>query len=198
MKYYFYSDGEKQKGPFTIEQLMNENIDKNTLIWFEGLSAWKPIKEIKELEVILQLIPPPIPNTEIESNSINKESKEIAKESPTDNDNTESFTPKKRRMFSNPFSFDGRIRRTEYGISLIIYFVIALFLNLMVISGVEANFLLPIYIPMLWFLLAQGAKRCHDIGNTGWFQIIPFYVFWLIFAKGEFGITNKYCTNPKN
>ena len=198
MKYYFYSVGEKQKGPFTIEQLMNENIDKNTLIWFEGLSDWQPAKEIKELEVILQLIPPPIPKTEIESNSINKEDKKSTKELPTDNDNTESFTPKKSRMFSNPFSFDGRIRRTEYGVSLIIYFVLYM-LVLAIMESVDATAILGLAnIPMLWFLWAQGAKRCHDIGHSGWYQIIPFYVIWLIFGKGEFGLVNKYGTNPKN
>ena len=33
-------------------------------------------------------------------------------------------------MFSKPFSFEGRIRRTEYGVTFIIYFVIALIINL--------------------------------------------------------------------
>lgn len=37
MNHYFYSDGEKQNGPFTFEQLKNENIEKETLIWFEDL-----------------------------------------------------------------------------------------------------------------------------------------------------------------
>jgi uncharacterized membrane protein YhaH (DUF805 family) len=49
---------------------------------------------------------------------------------------------------------------------------------------------------MLWFLWAQGAKRCHDIGNSGWYQIIPFYVFWMLFANGQ-KETNQYGINPK-
>ncbi len=53
------------------------------------------------------------------------------------------------------------------------------------------------FIPLLWFLIAQGAKRCHDRGNSGWYQFIPFYVFWLIFADGESG-KNEYGLNPKN
>ena len=32
-------------------------------------------------------------------------------------------------MFSNPFSFDGRIRRTEYGVSFIIYAFVAVIIN---------------------------------------------------------------------
>ena len=65
MKHYFYSDGENQKGPFTtFEQLKNENIKKESLIWFEGLDDWKPAKEIRELDEIFELNPPPIPKNE--------------------------------------------------------------------------------------------------------------------------------------
>jgi hypothetical protein len=35
------------------------------------------------------------------------------------------------------------------------------------------------------------------MGQSGWFQIIPFYVLWMIFASGEKGI-NKYGVNPKS
>ncbi|MDR0798218.1 MAG: DUF805 domain-containing protein, partial [Dysgonamonadaceae bacterium] len=48
----------------------------------------------------------------------------------------------------------------------------------------------------LWFLWAQGAKRCHDRDRTGWYQMIPFYFLWLIFADGEYG-ENDYGPNPK-
>lgn len=51
-------------------------------------------------------------------------------------------------------------------------------------------------IPYLWFIWAQGAKRCHDRGNSGWFQIIPFYGLWMLFAEGEVG-TNEYGNSPK-
>ena len=53
-----------------------------------------------------------------------------------------------------------------------------------------------ISIPMLWFTYAQGAKRCHDRGHSGWYQLIPFYVFVLLFGKGEDG-ENEYGDNPK-
>jgi uncharacterized membrane protein YhaH (DUF805 family) len=106
-------------------------------------------------------------------------------------------------MFNAPFSFEGRIRRTEYGLSVIIYSIVYGILNAIVLSssrgsgGAEAIILLIFIIPLLWFFLAQGAKRCHDVGNSGWWQLIPLYGLWLLFQDGEPG-TNQYGINPKN
>lgn len=101
-------------------------------------------------------------------------------------------------MFKSPFSFDGRIRRTEYGISFIVYAVLASILNAILeeSNGDGGVILVLLYIPLLWFFWAQGAKRCHDLGKNGWWQIIPFYVLWLTFSDGEIGF-NKYGENPK-
>lgn len=105
-----------------------------------------------------------------------------------------------RGMFKKPFSFSGRIRRLEYGISFIIYFVWYLFVD---VAGRSSNLsqgaaiiILLSIIPMLWFLWAQNCKRCHDRGNSGWYQLIPFYFLVLLFGDGEPG-ENEYGTNPK-
>lgn len=107
-------------------------------------------------------------------------------------------TPKNevQDMFSESFSFEGRIRRLEYGLSIIIYSVIAIFLNYTVENDGSLAVIYLGFFPLLWFLFAQGAKRCHDLGNSGWFQLIPFYGLWLLFANGEKG-ENKYGNNPK-
>ena len=96
-------------------------------------------------------------------------------------------------MFSNPFSFDGRIRRMEYGISFIIQTIVSQILSAMII---EIPGLFFLFIPVFWFGIAQGAKRCHDLGNSGWWQIIPFYGLWMLFQDGKPG-TNEYGLNPK-
>jgi uncharacterized membrane protein YhaH (DUF805 family) len=100
-------------------------------------------------------------------------------------------------MFRNLFSFEGRIRRTEYGISFIIYAIcyvltLAVLKSESAIAGVGVLAL----VPLLWFLWSQGAKRCHDLGNSGWYQLIPFYFFVLIFQEGRAG-ENQYGENPK-
>lgn len=208
MKKYFYSNGEEKQGPFSLEEIKKENITKETLVWFEGLEDWKPAAEIEEFVEIFQLIPPPIENQPKINENIkicpkcgaeylsNITHCADCKIELTDFVEKKVVKKSKPSMFSNVFSFKGRIRRTEYGISFIIYFILITFLNAILGTGDGVLILLFAYIPMLWFLWAQGAKRCHDLGHNGWFQIIPFYLLWLIFADGKIG-TNMYGDNPK-
>jgi len=100
-------------------------------------------------------------------------------------------------MFKAPFSFNGRIRRTEYGLTYLIYIAALFVLGLAGEAfGDFAPAVILFYIPLIWLLWAQGAKRCHDRSNSGWFQIIPFYVFWMLFADSDLG-ENEYGLNPK-
>lgn len=99
-------------------------------------------------------------------------------------------------MFKNLFSFEGRIRRTEYGLSSIAYVLAAVIISGVSMLGQAAMFVFVFYIPMMWIITAQGAKRCHDRGNSGWYQLIPFYSFWMLFAPGDQG-DNEYGVNPK-
>ena len=101
-------------------------------------------------------------------------------------------------MFQKPFSFSGRIRRLEYGLSQVIVFILFIFIALpfgglfitnpilFFLFGAVAN----------WFIIIQGVKRCHDLGNSGWYMFIPFYSLMMLFSDGELG-SNKYGPNPK-
>jgi serine/threonine protein kinase len=91
---------------------------------------------------------------------------------------------KQKKMFSKPFSFNGRIRRTEYGLSIIISATINL-----ITLGIGILLTLP-------YMLAQGAKRCHDLGKSGWYQLIPFFGIWMLFVEGSVD-ENKYGPSPK-
>lgn len=106
-------------------------------------------------------------------------------------------------MFRKPFSFSGRIRRLEYGLSVIIVVIVDIIMQsiLSVAENTsESGSLIALYIVIMifyiWFSLAQGAKRCHDRGNSGWYQFIPFYGLWMLFADGE-EETNEYGECPK-
>jgi uncharacterized membrane protein YhaH (DUF805 family) len=185
MKKYFFSIGQDKEGPVSLVELKQKDLKPNTLIWHEGLEDWAEAKNIEELKEIFELSPPPIDsdNDNINSfESVGIDSKEKTNSSAN------------LGMFAIPFSFDGRIRRSEYGISfLIVVFIVTLLAELLK-NGY--SFASIGYIPTYWFLWAQGAKRCHDLDNNGWFQIIPFYIFWLIFKSGNNQI-NQYGRPPK-
>ncbi|CAN5836123.1 DUF805 domain-containing protein [soil metagenome] len=102
-------------------------------------------------------------------------------------------------MFRHPFSIKGRITRTEFGLSLLIYtagllviFMAIIFIDIEIFSQALLILLLPVY----WFRIAQGVKRCHDTGVSGWYQFIPFYTFVIIFESSKYG-PNQYGPNPK-
>ncbi|MCD0489665.1 DUF805 domain-containing protein [Pedobacter sp. MC2016-14] len=112
-------------------------------------------------------------------------------------------------MFKNPFTFDGRIRRLEYALSWAIYIAGALIVGIlvgvgfvvtghseMVESPITEYVVSALCFPLYLFLLAQGAKRCHDLGRNGWYQIIPFYFLVLLFGDGD-RYENEYGVNPK-
>ncbi|MFA6677673.1 MAG: DUF805 domain-containing protein [Bacteroidales bacterium] len=45
-------------------------------------------------------------------------------------------------------------------------------------------------------LILSSNMRCHDIGKSGWYQLIPFYFIYLIFAPSKIE-DNKYISYPK-
>lgn len=111
------------------------------------------------------------------------------------------------KMFGQPFSFKGRIRRREYGVAFIVLYVwtivqftmpylvmnITETMPVLVIVGI---LLLLVTIPVHWQFYAQSTKRCHDLDHSGWFQLIPFYFFWLLFVDGK-KEPNRFGPSPK-
>lgn len=100
-------------------------------------------------------------------------------------------------MFRAPFSFDGRIRRTEYVLSLAIYYAYYLVAAVLYALNDLFGFLFIGIVGAIWFLLAQGTKRCHDRGNSGLYQIIPLYGLIMMFGDSDYGF-NEYGPNPKD
>jgi uncharacterized membrane protein YhaH (DUF805 family) len=99
--------------------------------------------------------------------------------------------------------FSGRARRKEFWMFALINFIIAV-----VLSGVDMmlglGFLGFIYaIATLVPALAVGARRLHDIGKTGWWQLvglvplIGLIILIIFFVMDSNPGDNQYGPNPK-
>ncbi len=90
------------------------------------------------------------------------------------------------------FSFNGRINRKDFIVSIIVWSLItvcglALFARFGPITDefLYGLIVFPIITLATFFLLAAGARRLHDLGYSGWLQIIyPVVLFLMIFKKG--------------
>ena len=109
VKKYFLSKNNKKHGPFNFEELSEEEISPETLIWFEGLDDWKLAKDLNEMKPILELIPPPIPK--IESNKKRYNLNDSSSKSTTKNQKSTNGEFKKASngwiIFGFIFSFLG-------------------------------------------------------------------------------------------
>lgn len=178
LKEWYFNENDIQYGPFQLSELLDK-INRDTLVWSEGME-WMKAEDVTDLQKYFPT-----------AKSISSVPEQQEVESDFELKTNTFISPQK--MFSSPFSFEGRIRRTEYGISLIIYVIShGVFVNLSESSSLFGFGFIPLY----WFLWAQGAKRCHDRQNSGWYQIIPFYVFWMIFAEGDY-TENEFGHSPK-
>jgi uncharacterized membrane protein YhaH (DUF805 family) len=105
-------------------------------------------------------------------------------------------------VFQRPFSFTGRIGRGEFGVSFLLVTVVTLIAEMVIMGGgyPGSNYLIPslvVIVAVAWFSLAQGIKRCHDLGNSGWYLLIPFYPLWILFAEGNRD-KNRYGEDPRH
>ncbi|NNK87180.1 MAG: SPFH domain-containing protein [Flavobacteriaceae bacterium] len=63
---YFYAANGQQAGPVNIEQLKalfaNRTVNKDSLVWKQGMSEWSALKDVEELKAFLGgSTPPPLP-----------------------------------------------------------------------------------------------------------------------------------------
>ena len=130
---------------------------------------------------------------------------------------TNVVVKKEPNFIKNPFKFSGRLGRSEFALSYFIFQLIGLIVFLIYFGSLSGDdsiinttslisiflstisLLITIIILILNFLqfFAQSARRCHDLGYSGWYQFIPFFVFLLLFKKGQIN-ENKYGKIVKN
>lgn len=92
--------------------------------------------------------------------------------------------------------FNGRASRQEFWmytlVNIVIYVVLAAILGALGLGLVASLYGLATLVPSI----AVGARRLHDIGKSGWFQLIPIYNIVLLATEGQKG-DNQYGADPK-
>lgn len=94
--------------------------------------------------------------------------------------------------------FSGRARRKEYWMFILIYMIISVVFSIFgldVISGLVA---LGLLVPSL----SIAARRLHDTGRSGWWQLIVLIpligaIVLIIFLAQDGHDENSYGVNPK-
>jgi uncharacterized RDD family membrane protein YckC len=67
-QFYIEVNGQ-QTGPFTLDELKTKSIQRDTLVWTEGMSNWTRAEQIPALTGIVQTVPPPLPNAQAAASS---------------------------------------------------------------------------------------------------------------------------------
>lgn len=95
--------------------------------------------------------------------------------------------------------FTGRARRKEYWMFILIYMIINVVLGILGLEIISALVGLGLLIPSI----SIAARRLHDTGRSGWWQLIVFVpvigiIVLIVFLAQDGHDTNDYGVNPKS
>jgi uncharacterized membrane protein YhaH (DUF805 family) len=94
--------------------------------------------------------------------------------------------------------FTGRARRQEYWMFILVYMIINIVLSILGLDIVSGIVGLGLLIPSL----SIAARRLHDTGRSGWWQLIVLIpliglIVLIIFLAQDSNDENDYGANPK-
>ena len=191
MNAYFYSDNGTQKGPVPYEGLKRAGIGKGTLVWRDGFDDWQEAGNVSELSGLF--IESAIPTESIQQiDSVSVRGVVQTKNKKPELDNT--------KMFTNVFLFKGRARRSEFWVAYVVFYATMILPSAILDAGGDSGFLsflcIVLFIGGIWLFLSEGTRRCHDLGHSGLWMLIPYYILWMLFQNSKAG-PNEYGNNPK-
>jgi len=94
--------------------------------------------------------------------------------------------------------FTGRARRQEYWMFALIYFIISIVLAVLGLELISAVVGLALLVPSI----SIAARRLHDTGRSGWWQLIILipiigFIVLIVFLVQDSHDANDYGVNPK-
>lgn len=60
MRQYYYHNNGKEQGPFSLEEMLRQDIHPETPVWYTGINDWTIASEIEELKRRFTTKPPPL------------------------------------------------------------------------------------------------------------------------------------------
>ncbi|MCC5971360.1 MAG: DUF805 domain-containing protein [Pararhodobacter sp.] len=103
-----------------------------------------------------------------------------------------------KTCFSKYADFNGRAQRSELWWFVLFNFIVSLLLTAVLGEWLGSVYSLAVFLPSI----AVGARRLHDIGRSGWWQLIALIpviglivlIYWFV-QPGRPG-TNEHGPNP--
>ena len=103
----------------------------------------------------------------------------------------------------NYANFEGRARRKEYWMftlfNLIFIYGGVILLGILAYAIESPLIIIAIYLYIFAIIIpgiAVTTRRMHDVGKSGWYQLIPIYSLVLAATEGDRG-PNEYGEDPK-
>jgi uncharacterized membrane protein YhaH (DUF805 family) len=107
------------------------------------------------------------------------------------------------KVIKNYVGFQGRARRKEYWMFVLISFIISAVLSIVESIADLSTFLSGLYsLAVLLPSLAVGVRRLHDTGRSGWWLLISLIpligtIILIVFMCQDSEEDNTYGQNPK-
>lgn len=180
---YYIEHNQRALGPFEDYELLANGVTASTLVWRQGMEKWQPAGSLPELTHLFpassattttqfgQTTPPPFPHgtpppigqtvPPYGQQSYGQYQQTYTPKQTAVDDKKVDFGQAISICFKKYADFSGRARRSEFWWWTLFATLLGFFTGL--------SWLVTM-IPSL----AVGARRLHDTGRSGWWQLLPF------------------------
>lgn len=208
MLYYIIYNGQ-QVGPMPKEELAKYGLNPGSKVWAEGMPNWVDAATVADLRSVLYPQPQMPPQSPYQGQggyqqppyqgqggyASPRQCANNQQYSYGNNADSVSFGDAIKICFNKYADFEGRARRSEYWWWCLFTFLVGLAVGWIPVVGQIASlaFLIPSY--------AVGARRLHDTGRSGWWQLLHLtcvgsiiLIIWFCEDSHE---DNEYGPSPK-